>query len=118
MTLPLRNQTPGQTEFSHGKSRAPHPDSDFQTARSGILPFETAERNQGAKRGGFTQAMRQQAEQRLDATRTDENVEDMLYVNGNPDTGRPDTPIVQENVKRTPSRFKQPTIRTGVDRQT
>lgn len=115
MTMPLRTSNVGKTEYSHGKSRAPHPDSDVQSGRG--LPFETAERNQGSKRGGFTQAMRQQAERRLDATRTDEVLEDMLYVKGNPDTGSPDQPIVQEARVQRPRTFKQPKIRTGVDRQ-
>ncbi|AKU45291.1 hypothetical protein MADRUGA_1 [Mycobacterium phage Madruga] len=115
MTRPLRTSNPGKTEFSHGKSRAPHPDSDVQSGRG--LPFDTAERNQGAKRGGFTQAMRQQAERRLDATRSDEVLEDMLYVKGNPDTGSPDSPIVQEARVTRPAVYRQPNIRTGVDRQ-
>ena len=115
MTRPLRSSGVGKTEFSHGKSRAAHPDSDVQTGRG--LSFETAARDQGSKRGGFTQAMRQQAERRLDATRTDENIEDMLYVNGNPDTGSPDSPIVQESKVVRPTTYKQPKIRTGVDRQ-
>jgi hypothetical protein len=115
MTRPLRTGNVGKTEFSHGKSRAAHPDSDFQTGTN--LPFETSVRDQGAKRGGFTQAMRQQAERRLDSTRSDENLEDMLYVKGNPDTGSPDQPIVQERAVNLPRVFKQPKIRTGVDRQ-
>ena len=114
MTRPLRSSNPGKTEFSHGKSRAPHPDSDVQTGRG--LPFETAERNQGAKRGGFTQSMRQQAERRLDATRTDEVLEDMLYVKGNPDDVADQQAIVQEKVQRRPSLYKQPKIKYGVDR--
>lgn len=115
MTRPLRSGNVGKTEFSHGKSRAAHPDSDFQTGAG--LVFETAVRDQGSKRGGFTQAMRQQAERRLDATRSDEKIEDMLYVNGNPDTGSPDTPIVQERAERRKGVHKQPKIRNGVDRQ-
>lgn len=115
MTAPLSSGTPGRSEFSHGRSRAPHPDSDYQ---SGVkLPWEVAERNQGANRGGFTQAMRQQAERRLDATRSDEKVEDMLYALGNPDTGSPDEPIVQERRMRPSGVHRKPVIRTGVIRQ-
>ena len=115
MTRPLRSSNVGKTEFSHGKSRAPHPDSDIQSGRN--LAFETAARDQGSKRGGFTQSMRQQAERRLDATRTDEKIEDMLYVDGNPDTGSPGEPIVQVKKKARPTSFKQPFIRDGVIRQ-
>ena len=115
MTMPLKANNPGESEFSHGKGRHPHPDTDFQSGRN--LPWETAERNQGSKRGGFTQAMRQQAERNLDATRTDEKLEDMLYVKGNPDTGSPGEPIVQVKKKAQPTSFKQPVIRDGVIRQ-
>lgn len=115
MTAPISSGRPGRTEFGHGTSRAGHPDSDYQTGVA--LPWAVADRQQGSKRGGFTQAMRQQAERRLDSTLTDENVEDMLYALGNPDTGSPDEPIVQERVARRPANFKQPVIRAGVQRQ-
>ena len=114
MTAPLSPGRPGRSEFGHGRSRAGHPDSDYQTGVA--LPFGAADRNQGAKRGGFTQAMRQQAERRLDATRSDENVEDMLYALGNPDTGSPDEPIVQEKKVQRPASSPQPIIRNGVTR--
>lgn len=115
MTAPLIPGRPGRSEFSHGRSRAAHPDSDYQTGVR--LPFEVADRNQGAKRGGFTQAMRQQAERRLDSTRNDETVEEMLYAYGNPDTGSRDEKIVQEGVRKRPTSHKQPTLRYGVTRQ-
>ena len=115
MTMPLKANNPGESEFSHGKGRTPHPDSDFQTGVK--LPWETAERNQGAKRGGFTQAMRQQAERNLDSTRVDEKLEDMLYVKGNPDTGSIGGPLVEVKAKKRPNTFKQPVIRDGVIRQ-
>lgn len=116
MTRPLSSSTPGPSEESHGRSRFAHPDSDYQTGRSS-LPFGVAERNQGSKRGGFTAAMRLAAEKRLDATRSDENIEDMLYVKGNPDAYGPDQPLVQEPRVVAPAVFKQPVIRHGVDRQ-
>jgi hypothetical protein len=53
----------------------------------------------------------------LDATRTDEKLEDMLYVKGNPDTGSPGEPIVQVKKKARPTSFKQRFIRDGVIRQ-
>lgn len=115
MTAPLSSRRPGRSEFSHGTSRAAHPDSDFQTQRN--LAFETADRNQGSKRGGFTAAMRLQAEYRSDPTRSDEVIEDLLYVRGNPDIYGPDQPIVQEKPHRATGRYKQPRIRTSVDRQ-
>jgi hypothetical protein len=116
MTAPINpGGRPGRTEFSHGRSRAAHPDSDYQTGVP--LPWEVAERNQGSKRGGFTQAMRQQAERRLDATNSHETVEEMLYVLGNPDTGAPDEPIVQEKIQLRPTTHKQPIVRDGVIRQ-
>lgn len=116
MTMPLSNKKPPErTGFDHGKSRAPHPDSDYQSQRN--LPWETADRNGGAKRGGFTGSMQLQAQMRTDATRTDEIIEDMLYVKGNPDTGRPDEPIVQDRVRRPAPVYRQPVIRYGVDRQ-
>lgn len=115
MTAPIVPGRPGKTGFSHGPGRAPHPDSDFQSGRP--LPWETAERNQGSKRGGFTQAMRQQAERRLDATNSNETIEEMLYALGNPDTGSPDEPIVQERQQRPAKNYKQPYVRDGVIRQ-
>ena len=117
MTLPLSNSGyPGRSERSHGKSRAPHPDSDYQSQRS-ELPWETADRESGSKRGGFTAQMRREAELRLDATNATEVVEDMLYVRGNPDAFGPDQPIVQEKLQRAPNVYKQPVPRTGVNRQ-
>lgn len=117
MTMPLRKgATPGPTEQSHGRSRAPHPDSDYQSQRT-ELPWEVADRAQGAKRGGVTAQMYQEASKRLDATNNGERVEDMLYVNGNPDAFGPDEPIVKEKKRVAPRNYKQPVLRYGVDRQ-
>lgn len=115
MSQPLSADNPGRSEFGHGKSRFAHPDSDYQSARA--LPWTVADRVGGAKRGGLTGDMIRQAQNRIDATRSDEVIEEMLYVRGNPDAFGPDQPIVQEKVQRTPQRFKQPVIRTSVDRQ-
>jgi hypothetical protein len=117
MTAPLSSGRPGRSEFSHGNGRAPHPDSDFQSQRR--LPWEVAERNQGAKRGGYTQAMRQQAEYRSDPTNALEiasTFEEMLYVKGNPDLAPDTEAIVQDPPRRPAAGFKQPIYRTGVDR--
>lgn len=116
MTRSLSSGTPGPSEDSHGRGRFGHPDSDFQSGRA-ELAWAVADRNQGSKRGGFTAAMRRQAELRTDGTRSDEIIEDMLYVKGNPDAYGPDQPIVQEPRRVAPAVFKQPVIRTGVDRQ-
>ena len=115
MTAPLSSRRPGRTEFSHGTSRAPHPDSDFQSQRN--LPWQISDRNQGSKRGGFTAQMRREAEFRSDPTRADEDIESLLYVRGNPDMYGPDQLIVQEKPHRASGRYKQPQYRTSVDRQ-
>jgi len=116
MTMPLSSSNPPErTEFSHGKGRAPHPDSDYQSQRN--LPWETAERNGGSKRGGFTGSMQLQAQHRTDPTRSDEVIEQMLYAKGNPDMFGPDRPIVEDKVRRAPNVYRQPKIRYGVDRQ-
>lgn len=118
MTAPLSSGRPGRSEFSHGRGRFGHPDSDYQ---SGVkLPWEVADRNQGSKRGGYTQAMRQQAEMRSDPTNAEEVVgeqfEQMLYAKGNPDFYADSEPIVSEPAVRRATTFKQPVYRTGVDR--
>ena len=115
MSAPLSSDRPGASEFSHGTSRFGHPDSDYQSARK--LPWTIAERLGGARRGGMTGEMIRQAQGRIDATRSDEVIENMLYVRGNPDAFGPDQPLVQEKAKRSPAKFKQPVIRTSVDRQ-
>lgn len=106
---------PGRSEFSSGKSRAGHPDSDYQSQRN--LPWEVAQRNGGSKRGGYTGMMQLQAQHRLDATVVSESEEDMLYVYGNPDTSVPDEKIVQEPAVRPTGFYKAPKLRYGVDRQ-
>jgi len=116
MTLPLSNGRPGKSERSHGRSRAGHPDSDYQSQRT-ELPWEVADRNQGSKRGGFTAEMRRQAQLRMDATNATETEEEMLYVLGNPDAFGPDQPIVQEKANVAPAKYRQYTPRTGVYRQ-
>lgn len=115
MSAPLSSDRPGRSEMSHGTSRYGHPDSDYQSARA--LPWEVAGRVGGSKRGGFTGEMSLMAQKRTDVTRSDEVIEEMLYVRGNPDMYGPDQPIVQEKVQRAPSKYKQPVIRTSVDRQ-
>lgn len=115
MSAPLSSDRPGRSEFSHGTSRFGHPDSDYQSART--LPWSVADRVGGSKRGGLTGDMIRQAQNRIDGTRSDEVIEDMLYVRGNPDAFGPDQPLVQEKRQVSPNRFKQPVIRTSVDRQ-
>lgn len=115
MSAPLSASNPGDSEFSSGPGRHGHPDSDYQSARA--LPWETAQRDGGSKRGGYTGAMQLEALKRSDPTRSDEVQESLLYVRGNPDMFGPDQPIVQTKAKRTPNKFKQPVIRTSVDRQ-
>lgn len=115
MSAPLSSDRPGRSEMSHGTSRFGHPDSDYQSPRK--LPWEVAARNGGSKRGGYTGDMVRQAQNRTDVTRSDEVIEEMLYVRGNPDMFGPDQPLVQEKPQRTPAKFKQPVIRTSVDRQ-
>ena len=115
MSQPLSSKAPSVSEFGGGKSRHVHPDSDYQSQRT--LPWEVAERSGGSKRGGYTGAMQLAAQNRTDVTRSDEVIEDMLYVNGNPDMFGPDTPIVQEPIRRAPSKYKQPIIKTSVARQ-
>jgi len=118
MTAPLRSGRPGRSEFSHGKGRFPHPDSDYQTGAK--LKWEVADRNQGSKRGGFTQAMRQQAELRTDVTNPQEAIgegaEEMLYVKGNPDFYSDSEPIVTEKRQTRPTVAPQPQLRYGVTR--
>lgn len=120
MTAPLSSGDPGRTEFSHGKGRFAHPDSDYQSQRT-ELQWEVADRNQGSKRGGYTTAMRMQAELRSDPTNSQEiagnNAEPMLYEYGNPDMFGPGPKLVQESVRKAPSSYKQPVLRYGVDRQ-
>lgn len=115
MSAPLSSDRPGRSEFSHGTSRFGHPDSDYQSTRA--LPWEVAQRNGGAKRGGYTGDMALMAQKRTDPTRSDEVIEEMLYVRGNPDMFGPDQPLVQEKPRRSPAKFKKPVIRTSVDRQ-
>lgn len=111
---------PGRTEFSHGKGRFAHPDSDYQSQRTELM-FAIADRNQGSKRGGYTTAMRLAAELRSDPTNSQEiegnNAEPMLYEYGNPDMFGPGPKLVQDQVRRAPATYKQPTYRYGVDRQ-
>lgn len=118
MTAPLSSGRPGRSEFSHGRGRFAHPDSDYQTGAA--LPWEVADRNQGSKRGGFTQAMRQQAEMRTDPTNPIEAIgdqsEEMLYVKGNPDFYSDSETIVQEKTVRRSGVAKQPKYRYGVTR--
>lgn len=120
MTAPLSSGDPGRTEFSHGKGRFAHPDSDYQTQRP-ELPWEVADRNQGSKRGGYTTAMRMQAELRSDPTNALElagaDAEPMLYEYGNPDMFGPGPKLVQESARRPSGSYKQPVVRYGVDRQ-
>jgi hypothetical protein len=65
----------------------------------------------------MTGDMIRQAQNRMDSTRSDETEESMLYVRGNPDAFGPDAPMVQTKPQRSPAKFKQPKIRTSVDRQ-
>lgn len=115
MSAPLSSDRPGRSEKSHGAGRFGHPDSDYQSHRR--LPWEVAQRTGGSKRGGMTGDMIRSAQNRIDATRSDEVIEEMLYVRGNPDAFGPDQPLVSEKAVRPSGRYKQPVIRTSVDRQ-
>lgn len=115
MSAPLSADRPGRSEFSHGTGPYPHPDSDYQSPRA--LPWEPAGRRGGSRRGGMTGDMIRRAQNRIDATRSDETEESMLYVRGNPDAFGPDAPLVSEKPQRPPVKFKKTIIRTSVDRQ-
>jgi hypothetical protein len=108
MSNPLASGRPGKSQFSFGRSRYAHPDSDFQSQRS--LPWEVGEDE-------ADQVRDYHASLRSDPTNSMEDLSKMLYVKGNPDIYGPDQPIVQENPVRPAGRYPQPIYRTGVDRQ-
>ncbi len=108
MTAPLQPGRPGRTQFSHGKSRYAHPDSDFQSQRN--LPWELGEDEADLVRDYH-------ASLRSDPTNSQEDLTKMLYVRGNPDIYGPDEPIIQEAPVQPGGRYPQPKYRTGVERQ-
>lgn len=94
--------------MSHGDGAYPHPDSDYQSQRSLVF-------NQVEDKHDLNRSYRQQ--KRLDATNPQENVDDMLYVAGNPDAFGPGPALVKES-KRVPTGvYVQPTYKYGVNRQ-
>lgn len=108
MSAPLSSGRPGRSEFSHGDGQYPHPDSDYQSQRS--LVFGSAEDKHDMNRD-------YRAQKRLDATNSQELVEDMLYVLGNPDAFGPGPKLVKEKKRLPGGNYKQPTYRYGVNRQ-
>ncbi len=108
MSNPLVNGRPGKTEFSHGKSRYAHPDSDFQSQRA--LPWDKGEDESDLVRDYH-------ASLRSDPTNSMEDLSKMLYVRGNPDLYGPDETIVQEDRVLPHGKYPQPVYRTGVTRQ-
>lgn len=108
MSVPLVPGRPGRTQMSHGKSRYPHPDSDFQSQRN--LPWEVGQDE--------TELVRDyHASLRSDPTNSQEDLSQMLYVKGNPDMYGPDEEIIQEPAVRPAGKYPQPKYRTGVTRQ-
>lgn len=110
----LSSGTPGHSEFSHGRSRHAHPDSDYQTGVT--LPWEVADRAQGAKRGGLTSDLLRQEELRMDGTKSDETTDEMMTALGNPDMYPDTSRLVEEKAQVRNKQYKQPLIRNGVDR--
>lgn len=111
MSAPLSSGRPGRTQFSHGKGRYPHPQSDFQSQRN--LPWEVGEDESDLVRGYH-------ASLRSDPTNPYEDVSpngQMNYVKGNPDIYGPDETIIQEGPVRPAGKYPQPKYRTGVTRQ-
>lgn len=101
------DSTPHQSEFSHGAGLVKEPRSDFQSHRDLVFP-------QGDDKTDLTTQYR--AELRLDSTLMNENLEEMLYVEGNPDAFGPGLPLVREPIMRPRGAHPQPKLRYGVDR--
>lgn len=108
MSRPLSSGRPGKSEFSHGDGAFADPRSDAQTARG--LIFGVGEDSRDAQRD-------YRAQKRLDATNPEENVEDMLYVLGNPDAFGPGPKLVTEKPVVSSGKYQQPKYRYGVNRQ-
>lgn len=108
MTAPLSSGRPGRSEMSHGDGAYAHPESDYQSQRS--LVFEQVEDKHDLNRT-------YRAQKRLDATNSEESVEDMLYVAGNPDAFGPGPKLVKEKKRVPTGTYTQPTYRYGVNRQ-
>lgn len=107
MSAPLSMGRPGRSEFSHGRGKYAHPDSDYTPDN---LPWEQGEDKRDV-------GLHRQAELRLDATNETETIEEMHTALGNPDAFGPDAPLVQEKAVRRPNTYKQPVVRTGVYRE-
>lgn len=108
MSRPLSSGRPGKSEFSHGDGAFADPRSDLQTARG--LIFGVGEDSRDAQRD-------YRAQKRLDATNSEEAVEDMLYVLGNPDGFGPGPKLVTEKPVLPRNNYQQPKYRYGVHRQ-
>jgi hypothetical protein len=108
MTAPLSSGRPGRSEMSHGDGAYAHPDSDYQSFRN--LQWGVAEDARDMNR-----MYRQQ--KRLDATNPEENIDDMLYVAGNPDSFGPGPKLVKEKKRTAPSTFVPIKYSYGVNRQ-
>lgn len=107
MSAPLSMGRPGRSEFSGGRGRFDNPGTDYTPD---YLPWEKSEDKRDV-------ALHRQAELRLDATNSTETVEEMHTALGNPDAFGPDMPLVQEPIVRRPTVYKQPIVRTGVNRE-
>lgn len=105
--MPLSSGRPGRSEFSHGKGKYANPNSDFTRAE---LPWGPGEDKRDVH-------LQRQAELRYDATNEFETIEDMYVAKGNPDAFGPGPELVQERPLRPSGSYKQPIVRTGVDRE-
>ena len=94
--------------MSHGEGMYAHPESDYQSQRNLVFGQVEDKRDQN-------RLYRQQ--KRLDATNSEEILDDMLYVAGNPDAFGPGPKLVQESKKVPTGVYVQPTYTYGVNRQ-
>lgn len=115
MGMPLIPGRPGKTQMSHGKSRYPNPDSDFQSGKN--LPWELGQDEVDLVRDYHASLRSDPTNPYEDIGEIGQGNGDMLYVKGNPDIYGPDETIIQEPAVRQPGKYPQPKYRTGVTRQ-
>lgn len=108
MSQPLTSGEPKRSEMGHGRGLSVNPLSDAQTIRK--LPWAT----ESDKHDG---SAAYRAQLRTDPTNGAENLDDMPYVNGNPDMFGPSLPLVREAAYNPPALYPQPILRYGVDRE-
>lgn len=109
MTAPLQPGRPGRSEFNFGEGHFPHPESDYQSQRSLVVPGDE---------DIVSNYRRFVADRRTDPTdATSGGYDDMLFEKGNPDQFGPQPPLVKEPAYRPSGTLPQPVFRTGVTRQ-